>query len=264
VIFLVVILTVGGAAAASSLLSGQFGRVGSALGWLAQAILYVLGLPVLLLAYLIDPLLSRMQSGMGSLPEQKVLLPTPQIVTADPGDPLLTGPGISFASPEWVLPVLVWLGGLGIVLLLFRRARRQRRYRRSPGVETETIRPETGLFGKLLERVQAAAGGSTRLKPEQQVRAAARIRQVYAELMDRAAQFGSPRARAQTPLEYLPVLAELFARQDRELGLITEAYLRVRYGELPETQAVINQIEAAWKQIQTASPSFKTGGDLES
>jgi hypothetical protein len=33
--------------------------------------------------------------------------------------------------------------------------------------------------------------------------------------------------------------------------MITAAYLRVRYGEIPETNEEINQVESAWENVRT-------------
>ena len=36
-----------------------------------------------------------------------------------------------------------------------------------------------------------------------------------------------------------------------DIQVITEAYMRIRYGELPETNQEINQVEEAWEQVNT-------------
>ena len=258
VILLVVVITSGSAALLGSLLTGQFsgllGQVSSGLGWVVRALLYVAGLPFLLLAYLIEPLIARLRFGGGIQvePTPEGNLPPPEIISGDQGAPVLTGPGINFVLPEWLVPAIIWLLVLAAALLLFRQARRQGGLRRRPQVETETLRLEGGFWGRVRERMQDAAGGLTRLRPGQRARAAARIRQIYAGLMDLSARLERPRPEAQTPLEFLPALVALFDSQERELRLITEAYLRVRYGELPETRKEIDAVETAWKQIQAA------------
>ena len=37
---------------------------------------------------------------------------------------------------------------------------------------------------------------------------------------------------------------------NEQVSLITQAYLRVRYGELPETRQEVLDVEEAWKQVQ--------------
>ena len=79
--------------------------------------------------------------------------------------------------------------------------------------------------------------------------AAARIRRIYIQLMELCGDLGKSRPAALTPLEFLPVLMDLFPGFENDLQIITQAYLRVRYGELPETRMEVNQVEAAWAQI---------------
>jgi hypothetical protein len=59
------------------------------------------------------------------------------------------------------------------------------------------------------------------------------------------------RAEAETPLEFLPALRRLFPGSEMQLDTITQAYLRVRYGELPETQAEVDEVESAWGYVNT-------------
>jgi prefoldin subunit 5 len=82
------------------------------------------------------------------------------------------------------------------------------------------------------------------------LRAAIRIRQVYADLLSLCEDLGHRRSDAQTPLEYLPGLKALFAEQWYQAELITRAYLKVRYGELPETLSDVTEVENAWKALE--------------
>jgi hypothetical protein len=92
--------------------------------------------------------------------------------------------------------------------------------------------------------------GVTRMNPAARLIAAARIRIVYAQLLRLAARLGEPRQPAMTPIEYLSNLDNIFPASTDELECITDAYLRVRYGELPETREQIEQIEAAWNYVK--------------
>jgi hypothetical protein len=79
--------------------------------------------------------------------------------------------------------------------------------------------------------------------------AASRIRSVYAQLMELSSSLGKTRPTSVTPLEFLPALKELFPSLDAELETITHAYVRVRYGELPETRKEIESVEYAWSRV---------------
>jgi hypothetical protein len=91
--------------------------------------------------------------------------------------------------------------------------------------------------------------GLARLRYGRRLLAAARIRRIYVELMTLSEQLDLTRADAETPLEFLPALRRLFPGSAAELNAITQAYLRIRYGELPETQAEVDQVESAWRDV---------------
>jgi hypothetical protein len=82
-----------------------------------------------------------------------------------------------------------------------------------------------------------------------QWRAAATVRRLYRQMCDLAAREGYQRLESQTPYEYLATLAELWPAGEAEAALITEAYVRVRYGELPETQEELDQLRSALERL---------------
>ena len=94
-------------------------------------------------------------------------------------------------------------------------------------------------------------GNLSDFRRRQRLRAAARIRQIYAELMDLCDNLDQPRGEAQTPLEFIPSLARLFPEFGREVEVITQSYLLVRYGQLPETRQEVEEVENAWKTIRS-------------
>lgn len=80
--------------------------------------------------------------------------------------------------------------------------------------------------------------------------AAAKIRRIYAQLMELSARLDEPRPPSHTPIEHLPVLEGLFPQGKEDVEIITEAYLKVRYGELPESIEEVNTVEAAWQHLK--------------
>ncbi len=86
--------------------------------------------------------------------------------------------------------------------------------------------------------------------PISSVIAAARIRQIYRQLLRESARLGKAREQAETPLEFLPELQVVFPGCYEELVLITRAYLRVRYGEYPESRQEVQVVEQAWKHVR--------------
>ena len=71
---------------------------------------------------------------------------------------------------------------------------------------------------------------------------------------------GEQRSPADTPLEYMANLERLFPTSQEELALITYAYLRVRYGELPETREQVEDVENAWELIRKQGRQEGEGG----
>jgi len=56
------------------------------------------------------------------------------------------------------------------------------------------------------------------------------------------------------PYEYLNTLVQVWPENSFESLVITEAYNRVRYGEIPESKDELNQITEAWKILERATP----------
>jgi hypothetical protein len=80
---------------------------------------------------------------------------------------------------------------------------------------------------------------------------AMRIRQTYMRLLDACDKLGIPRPVAFTPLEYLPVPVRLFPQHKEGVERITQAYIMVRYGEIPEDESEVEQILADWAEINS-------------
>jgi preprotein translocase subunit Sec61beta len=79
--------------------------------------------------------------------------------------------------------------------------------------------------------------------------AAARVRRIYAQLMELCHHLGKPRPRSSTPLEFLPQMELIFPQNTVGLALITQAYIKIRYGEYPETTEDIEDVMHAWEDI---------------
>jgi len=48
----------------------------------------------------------------------------------------------------------------------------------------------------------------------------------------------------------METLEKIFPDSQEELATITHAYLRVRYGELPEKRGQIEEVESAWELVR--------------
>jgi len=79
--------------------------------------------------------------------------------------------------------------------------------------------------------------------------AALTIRRIYAQMAALASERGYPRARHQTPFEYLQVLAKVFPELRGDLACITDSYVAAHYGEIPESEEELDRVQAAWRRV---------------
>ena len=98
--------------------------------------------------------------------------------------------------------------------------------------------------------VEALSERLSMLRQSGRLFGALRVRVIYTNLMSLCEEFDCPRRRVQTPLEFLPTLRGLFPNHFDEIELITEAYNRVRYGELPEVSGDLQRVEEAWRRVR--------------
>lgn len=75
------------------------------------------------------------------------------------------------------------------------------------------------------------------------------VRRLYRRLLELAAEYGRSRYRWETPLEFQEALARLFPEVTEEIDTITDAYVKVRYGELAESADLVNDVQHAWDRI---------------
>ncbi len=200
---------------------------------------------------------------------QQIAMPTesPQLPPGEvglPAGPVILGEhpllGSDVISPQ-ARAILYWgstLFGILIILAILCSIRVVYLRRRGTAPVEYVLRP-----GDWLEQLRQRAAArrqslaetlrtGQRLGQRQRILAAAKIRRIYADLMELAVEMGQPRATSQTPLEFQAALVPAFPAARRELSIITEAYLKVRYGELPETHEEIRAVEAAWVSVQGA------------
>jgi hypothetical protein len=83
--------------------------------------------------------------------------------------------------------------------------------------------------------------------------AALTIRRVYAQTVKLAASHGYPRPAASTPYEHLATLQLAFPGCQPDLTDITEAYVGVHYGELPERPQALTDIRAAFERVKATA-----------
>jgi hypothetical protein len=146
----------------------------------------------------------------------------------------------------------------GLALGLRRRLDRQQR-----GSETrESLWSSAAFADGILNSLRDGwdllkdiAGLMGRFGPGMQLYAAVSIRKIYANMVRLAETQGFPRQPAQTPYEYLPTLGLAFPDSQAEATTITEAYVNVHYGEVPESLQDLQRIRECWEQIRERETS---------
>jgi hypothetical protein len=85
------------------------------------------------------------------------------------------------------------------------------------------------------------------------------IRRIYANLVRLATRAGYPRARSETPFEYVGTLQQVWPGLESDVALITDAYVQAHYGQVPESRDELQQIRACWERIRAQGPSQQAG-----
>jgi hypothetical protein len=177
-------------------------------------------------------------------------LPPENLRSAEPIKP----PRLLVDALRYVCLGLIGVGILvGLALGLRRRLDRQRR-----GSETRESLWSSAVFADGMlnslrdgwDRFRDIAGLVGRFGPGMRLYAAVSIRKIYANMARLAERQGFPRQPAQTPYEYLPTLGLAFPDCQVEATAITEAYVNVHYGEVPESLKDLQHIRECWEQIQ--------------
>ncbi len=117
-----------------------------------------------------------------------------------------------------------------------------------------------GVLGSLRDgwdRIKDLAGLMGQFGPGMRLYAAVSIRKIYANMARLAERQGFPRQPAQTPYEYLPALGLAFPDCQAEATAITEAYVKVHYGEVPESRKDLQHIRECWQQIHSMYKNVK-------
>ncbi|MEM7030635.1 MAG: DUF4129 domain-containing protein [Chloroflexota bacterium] len=239
-------------------------------GWLAylyillvSPFVYILTWVLTLLGPLFDAVFDYLQSLVG-----EVEVAPQQIEQAgeqeEPEIELVQG------EPVWWIQYLRWgwrtFLVLCIVWFLYRLVGRFTRRFSQPVKQTEqettTVEPEAANLADLWntgkERLSNLVDMVRRFGVGSDLRAAIAIRRIYAALVVLANQHGLERTVSQTPSEFLAPLTENWPLLEPQLKIITEAYILVHYGELPEGEASLTSVQEAWQIVFEAIKEQQT------
>lgn len=244
---------IGLATLVARLSSGQLGFLGLIGGLIFQVLSIVIILLISPLIYLLFTLTQRMPDIPATFVQ---LMNTLNGLRAFLGSKALEFGGNLSWLPK-LKPILIWSIIIAVALIVlttlsiwFMRTQSKRTDDRQTLLSGGDIwRLMRAAVRKQLRKIREDLTGLLHIKQRQRWLAAARIRRIYIQLMGLCGDLGKSRPDALTPLEFLPTLMDLFPGFERDLQTITQAYLRVRYGELPETKEEVDQVEAAWVQV---------------
>ena len=171
-------------------------------------------------------------------------------------DKIQVNPLIARLTP-YIKPILLWsllLFGLFLLALWVAFERLQEKERKLSLEEREALDSDhwpgwRNAVKKGLGKIVSLLRESNLLRHRHRRQAAARIRQIYADLLDLCDQMGTPRPEGSTPLEFVPVLKGAFPTLDQEIELITARYLMVRYGQFSEAFWDLEPVERAWRML---------------
>jgi hypothetical protein len=228
-----------------------FALIFGLLGALFSVILYPVSL---LVSYLIIWLQNAMTHILADSPLVNTIKQLAMIfnkVVEDNGDRFQQVTKMVKPATLWLILIVILAG---VLLAIGMQAWKE--YRRRMDTATTQLSP-----GDVLREMGEAARQRARELAEEFARRlrslpgtrliqALRIRLIYSELMELCTVLRHPRLGATTPLEFLPEMKKLFPDSDADLQTITEAYLRVRYGQLPETREEVEPVLAAWERVK--------------
>ncbi len=218
------------------------GVVLSTLAYLLSPALFVISLLIEALAWLLNRILTGVVESIGESinPEFFSSQPTP----APTAETVLE----SVESPQSLISILFMLALVLLVVFGLSRlyqqatvAPRQSDFNRQSGRQ-QVSRPNLGQ--RLLKRFGLLRNWRT----------ATTIRRIYQHMCAAADGAGYPRREAETPYEYLTKLTQVWPENSSESRIITEAFIKVRYGEVPESKEEFENIKSAWQKLENTPP----------
>ena len=145
---------------------------------------------------------------------------------------------------------------LVVILLTWRKLLKDRD--QAANESRESIMPAGMLANSLRAMLQAGrdrlsqlAGLVDQYGLGPQLLSAITIRRIYANLVRLATKAGYPRLGFQTPYEYQESLHEVFPGREKDVALITEAYVSAHYGQLPDSRDELRQIRECWERVRS-------------
>ena len=80
------------------------------------------------------------------------------------------------------------------------------------------------------------------------------VREIYRRFLIWGRAKGSPKDGGATPYEYQAQMSRILPERQDELGLLTEAYVLVRYGGINPGPELIRMVRVSWRKIKSSAP----------
>ncbi len=266
-IFITILFIVMTAGLFAAVVSGEAAAViGGYLSPLWVAILATMAISLSTLIYLLSPVLylfSFLVNQLAILLERLFVaagfeetgLPVDTSAAEEVGDFLSEGePLLGFTLPPYtnqIVAAAVMLALAALVTYFLSRYFRQPSIASPSGLDASGSTNVDGSGAPFSERLLR------RLGLARYWRTAASIRRIYGAMCLKAETAGYPRGPAETPYEYLDTLATLWPDNLSDVTLITDAYIRVRYGEIPETEEELQALRSAWQELSDIRSSVE-------
>ena len=224
--------------------------------------------PILLFLQYMGESVQRSQAVQVAAPT-----PTPPVGQGLPNGAFGDFQGISqqqgqllFSNLQILQSIFLWAVILLIVVRIFRGLRKHpKSFYRASADELEIVERGSILdalkmfFQNPAQSLRDMVSGIRNRFPGSLI-AAAKIRRIYAQFLNLCEDLGVPRPTAKTPLEFVPTAAAVLVGLEPDIQLITDAYLIIRYGELPEDMELVNKVDGAWVRIEQAGKAMLKGG----
>lgn len=220
--------------------------VGTMVGWLLFAVAWAL---TPMMEWLINTL-RRLMARLGPIED----LPPPpsagEMMNID-----ITPTDITDFLNRWTyvrygLVLLIIAIVLGLVWLFFLRTPRRDLADEDEDHEAERLTLGGNLLNRGLDRLRNLMDLARRYGVGAQLLAAISVQNIYANVSRTAGERGFPRHPSQPPDVYLPVLWSAFPGCEAELARITDAYMRVEYGDRSLDDVELSALRQDYRVIQ--------------
>ena len=163
----------------------------------------------------------------------------------------------------WLLIFSIFLAVLFFIFLTVKKIKARRRADPTDMIEVETVSITTSLLRELTAFIKRIGkmvwhyllftlrlGYLPRFRSRREDELLLSARAIYRSFLHWAARHGLPRTLSQTPLEYLQFMCQRFPQQERELAIITDAFIQARYGRGAARSKVFEAAKKAWQKIR--------------